>query len=210
MNKFTIFSVGHSTHSFGTFIELLRSAEVNAVADVRSVPWSKHFPHFNRKELKEKLEAVGVQYRFFGKMLGGRPDDPSLFDGTVADYEAMAKSEDFAKGIVRVISGAKKYNLTLMCSEHDPLDCHRCLLVGRELLQQGGIVKHILASGNVVTQQEIESYLLQNSGRFSDDLYLPRDELIKAAYRERARKVAFRDRSEEQNTETQESDVEYR
>lgn len=205
----TVFSIGHSTHSFDVFLNLLNTHKITAVADVRSVPWSRHFSHFNRRELKVGLRLQDIEYRFFGKMLGGRPEDPALFSGLTANYEAMAKTSSFESGISRVILGAKKHSLALMCSEHDPLDCHRCLLVGRSLAQQGVGVKHILASGNISTQEDIERELLQSSGRFSDDLYLPHEELLNAAYRARAMKVAYKDRSVEQFEEDHESDVEY-
>lgn len=209
MSDFTIYTIGHSTHAFPEFAGLLRATGINAIADVRSAPWSKHLPHFNRDELKRSLEREAVEYRFFGKMLGGRPDDPCLFDGRVADYEAMARTDHFAEGISRVISGAKKHHLAIMCSEHDPMDCHRCLLVGRELARKGGMVKHVLASGDVLTQQDVEAELLNKSGRFSDDFFLSREEQLKQAYRDRAKRVAFKDRSEEEHSHEDGAGVEY-
>lgn len=209
MSDFTIYTIGHSTHAFPNFLGLLNATGINAIADVRSSPWSKHFPQYNRDELKLGLRNEGLEYRFFGKMLGGRPDDPALFDGVVADYEAMAKVDTFAEGISRVISGAKKHRLALMCSEHDPMDCHRCLLVGRELGSRGGVVKHVLASGDLLTQREIEGELLVNSGRFSDDFFLSREEQLNQAYRDRAKRVAYKDRSGEEYLHDEDSDVEY-
>lgn len=78
-----------------------------------------------------------------------------------------------------------------MCSERDPLDCHRCLLVSRALAQRGIRVSHILDNGRVVDHTEIEDRLLELSGRKADDFFAPRPERLAAAYRERARKVAF-------------------
>lgn len=78
-----------------------------------------------------------------------------------------------------------------MCSEHDPLDCHRCLLVGRELAERGVGVKHILADGTIADHREIEDRLLQSEGRESTDLFLSPDERLAEAYRKRARKVAY-------------------
>ena len=78
-----------------------------------------------------------------------------------------------------------------MCSEHDPLDCHRCILVGRALFERGVQVTHVLANGAAISQAEIEKRLLELSGRTTADLLMSREERLAAAYRDRARKIAF-------------------
>jgi hypothetical protein len=78
-----------------------------------------------------------------------------------------------------------------MCSERDPLDCHRCLLVGRALAQRGVRVNHILDDGNFLSHSEVEDALLRLAGRDTADLFAPPSERLAAAYRARARKVAF-------------------
>jgi uncharacterized protein (DUF488 family) len=186
-----VFTVGHSTHSWERFVALLRTAEVTAVADVRTSPYSRLYPHFNREDLREELRLDGLSYVFLAKELGGRPSDRSFYCEGVADYEKMAQASEFKNGLDRVIEGAKKYRIALMCSERDPLDCHRCLLVGRALSQRGIIIKHILDNGSVVSQNQIEDKLLDISGRNFDDFFSSPAERLRAAYRERARKVAF-------------------
>lgn len=186
-----LFTIGHSTHSRERFLALLRSASVTAVADVRTSPYSRLHPHFNREELREALRLDGISYVFLGKELGGRPGERELYCEGVADYEKMAQASEFNAGIDRVIEGAGKYRIALMCAERDPLDCHRCLLVGRALARRGLRVSHILDGGEVATQDQIEDRLLALSGRNADDLFAPREERVAAAYRERARKVAF-------------------
>jgi hypothetical protein len=109
----------------------------------------------------------------------------------VADYEKMAQAPEFTKGLDRVTEGAKKYRIALMCSERDPLDCHRCLLVGRALAHRGVRVSHIVNDEGIVSHDQIEDRLLELSGRNDDDLFAPRVERLTAAYRVRARKVAF-------------------
>ena len=161
------------------------------IADVRTAPYSRRYPHFNRDRLREALLLDGISYVFLGKELGGRPRERALYCDGVADYEKMAQAAEFSRGLERVIEGAKKYRITLMCSERDPLDCHRCLLVSRALIQRGVQVNHILDDGNVVKHSEIEDRLLELSGRNADDLFAPRSERLAVAYRERARKAAF-------------------
>jgi uncharacterized protein (DUF488 family) len=187
----TIFTIGHSAHPWERFLALLRSANVTAVGDVRSSPYSRLYPHFNRDGVCEELRSDGISYVFLGKELGGRPSESRFYCAGVADYEKMAQSTEFKKGLDRIIEGAKKYRIALMCSERDPLDCHRCLLVGRALAQRGVRVCHILENGKLVSQDEIEDKLLELSGRDTGDFFTPRAEQLAAAYRERARKVAF-------------------
>lgn len=186
-----VFTIGHSTHSWERFVALLRNADVTAIADVRSSPYSRLYPQFNREDLRQELRLDGISYVFLGRELGGRPSARRFYCEGVADYEKMAQASEFKDGLDRVIDGARKYRIALMCSERDPLDCHRCLLVARALAQRGIRVSHILDNGNVISQGEIEDKLLDLSGRNADDLFAPRDERLAAAYRERARKVAF-------------------
>lgn len=189
-----ILTIGHSTLPLEQFLALLASAKVTAIADVRSSPWSRFNPQFNRDQLKQSLKANAIAYRFFGRQLGGRPSDPSLFYGATADYEAMARTIEFAEGLKLVLDGAKKHRVALMCSEHDPLDCHRCLLVGRSLTERGSSVRHILSNGETKSQNQIEDTLLSMSGRDCDDLFAPRSERLNAAYRERSLRVAYAER----------------
>lgn len=186
-----VLTIGHSTHSWERFVALLRQAHVTAIADVRSAPYSRHFPHFNRDELRAELRVDGISYVFLGNELGGRPNERRFFCEGVADYEKMAQAPEFNRGLDRVIEGAKKYRIALMCSERDPLDCHRCLLVGRALVQRGIRVSHILDDGRIVRHADVEDRLLKLSGRNAEDLFAPHPERLAAAYRDRARKVAF-------------------
>jgi uncharacterized protein (DUF488 family) len=186
-----VLTIGHSTHSWERFIRLLRNANVTAVADVRTSPYSRHYPHFNRNELRKELRLKGISYVFLGEELGGRPSGSESYREGVADYERMAEAPAFRKGLDRVVEGAEKYRIALLCAERDPLDCHRCLLVGRALAERGISVSHILDDGRVVSHTDIENKLLEITGRNAEDLFAPRAERLASAYCERARKVAF-------------------
>jgi uncharacterized protein (DUF488 family) len=190
----SVLTIGHSTHSWKYFASLLHGSGVTAVADVRTSPYSRRYPHFNRDELRETLRRDGLLYVFLGYELGGRPKEPQLYSNGVADYEKMAKTKEFSNGLSRVVEGATSYRVALLCSEHDPLNCHRCLLVGRALAENGVRVNHILARGDVATQVEIEDRLLELYDRRAHDLFLPRADRLVEAYRTRARKVAFAQR----------------
>ena len=96
--------------------------------------------------MKDSLAQDGIAYVFLGQELGGRPQGQKYYTDGIADYEKMATSSNFKEGICRVKEGSQKYNIAMMCSEHNPLDCHRCLLVGRALIEQGLDMNHILSN----------------------------------------------------------------
>jgi uncharacterized protein (DUF488 family) len=186
-----VFTIGHSDHSFESLARLLHKHGITAVADVRSVPHSARLPQFNKDELKSTLKYEGIAYVYLGKELGGRPNRSELFCDGVADYEKMAQDSDFKAGLARVIRGAETEKIALMCSERDPLDCHRCLLVGRELARSHIKVTHILADGTALPHESVEDRLLGSGGKNRNDFFATRCELLEIAYRERARRVAF-------------------
>lgn len=186
-----VLTVGHSTLSYEQFLTLLSGAGVTAVADVRSAPYSRHLPHFNRETLRNGLRLDGISYVFLGQELGGRPHDQTLLRDGVADYERMARTPEFGQGLARVVQGAFRHRIALMCSEQHPLDCHRCLLVGRELTRAGVSVSHIMSGGQQVSHGGIEDELLILAGKDGDDLFAQRSERLASAYRERAQKVAY-------------------
>lgn len=192
-NASRVLTIGHSTLPLDAFLTMLDKAGVTAVADVRSSPFSRRVPHFSRNELRAALKGRGIKYVFLGKELGGRPRASTLYCDGIADYEKMALEPDFLKGIDRVISGAKEHTVALLCSEHNPLDCHRCLLVGRALSERDIPLGHILNNGRVLDQHEIEERLLALSGSPIDDMFASRHDRLARAYKLRARNVAYRE-----------------
>ena len=195
-DRVSVFTIGHSTLTLESFLGLLKKADITAVADVRSSPFSRRLPHFNRDELRIALKGVDIKYVFLGKELGGRPRTSDLYCDGIADYEKMALQSDFLKGIERVAEGSIEYKIALMCSEQNPLDCHRCLLVGRALAKQQVSVKHILGNGTIIDQHKIEERLLaMSSSARADihDMFVACDDLLAIAYRSRARTVAYRE-----------------
>lgn len=187
-----ILTIGHSRHPIEQFIALIEAAQVTAVADLRSAPVSRFAPHFNKNALARSLAARGIDYVFLGKELGGRPARPDLYTRGVADYEKMAAAPEFGAGLARLGELAERHRVAAMCAEADPLDCHRCLLVGRALFEAGHDVAHILASGEIVTQREIENRLLALANLADDDFLSPsRHERVAEAYRARNRKAGY-------------------
>ena len=128
-----------------------------------------------------------------GDTLGGRPREDSLYRDGVADYEAMAKQPEFQAGLDRLEQIMARSRVCLMCAEREPLDCHRCLLVARRLAEHGLTIGHILQDGTVEPHAATEQRLLALDGDDPGDLFATgQDERLAAAYRRRARAVAFR------------------
>ena len=192
MTAFDLFTIGHSNISAERFIALLRGAGIDAIADVRSIPVSRFCPWFSTKNLAPLLGKANIDYLSFDDQLGGRPCDPSLYCDGVVDYEAMAQRPSFQAGLDHLLANAGRRRLCLMCSERDPLDCHRCLLVARALAVRGVSVGHILHDGAIESHSAIERRLLQGAGEDSDLLVTGQDERLAAAYRRRARAAAYR------------------
>jgi uncharacterized protein (DUF488 family) len=192
MSSFDLFSIGHSNIAAERFIGLLCHAGVNAIADVRSTPFSRRFPWFSGKNLAATLAQHGMAYLAYGEVLGGRPRDATLYRDGVADYEAMARQRDFQVALDRLTAEGAQRRVCLMCAEREPLDCHRCLLVARSLAERGLTIGHILYDGAVEPHAATERRLLALTGA-SDDLFVTgQDERLASAYRCRARAVGYR------------------
>jgi uncharacterized protein (DUF488 family) len=190
-SDFDLLTIGHSNLSADAFMALVQGAGVTAIADVRSVPFSRRFPWFSSPKLAARLHSANIAYLPFGDALGGRPRDPALYCEGVADYEKMAASTPFRAGLERLGEASGHARLCLMCAEREPLDCHRCLLVTRALAERGTSVGHILVDGTIEPHAVTEERLMGRPGG-ADDLFGDRAARLAQAYRARARKVAAR------------------
>jgi uncharacterized protein (DUF488 family) len=188
---FQLFTIGHSNLPVERFVALLEGAGIGAVADVRSVPFSRRYPWFSSKALAARLAAADVAYLAFGETLGGRPRDPALYREGVADYERMAATRSFRAGLDQVCAAMARHRVCLMCAEREPLDCHRCLLVGRALAERGLALGHILIDGTIEPHAQTEERLLALRAR-PNDLFADRAARLAEAYRRRAAAVAAR------------------
>ncbi|WP_338030960.1 DUF488 domain-containing protein [Dyella kyungheensis] len=191
----TVLTVGHSNHPIERFIALLKRSSVTAIADVRSSPFSRHNPQFNKELLSAELARAGIVYVFMGKELGARSNDPSCYEDGRVQYSRLAKTSLFKSGIDRVVVGAKKYRIALMCAEKEPLDCHRTLLVSRALEAQSVSIVHILSNGGLEAQDATTSRLLDMVGLPQEDMFRTRTQLLDEAYKLREQKVAYVDAS---------------
>ncbi|MGP0566701.1 MULTISPECIES: DUF488 domain-containing protein [unclassified Nitrospina] len=188
----TIFTVGHSTHEMEKFVRLLKMYDITAICDVRSSPYSHYNPQYNREKLKASLLENGIKYVFLGKELGARSDDPTCYKDGKVQYDCLAKTELFKIGIERLLKGARDYNIALVCAEKDPLECHRTILVARELEKKGLSIFHILGNGEIETHDEAMARLIKglNSGH-AHDLFISEEDIRNQAYSRQAEKISY-------------------
>jgi|SRR5271155_896467 uncharacterized protein (DUF488 family) len=189
----TVFTIGHSNHEWARLVSLLRAHGVTAVADVRSSPYSRSNPQFNRRAAQESLKAVGVAYVFLGRELGGRPEDRSCYVEGKVQYRKLAETMLFKKGLGRVVKGSRSHRIALLCSEAEPLACHRTILVAQELAISGISVGHIHSDGALEAHSVAMSRLVHLLGLDEKDLYRTRAEIIADACALQAKRIAYQD-----------------
>lgn len=198
--KNTLFTIGHSTQSIEEFINLLRLHSINCVVDVRSTPYSQYASQFNETEIKSALKTADIQYIYMGKEFGARRDNRALYrnDGKL-DFTKVPYDVDFKKGIDRIKDGLTQgFNIAFMCTEKDPQDCHRCILVGRVFHETLGInVENIKIDGELVNQSDIEKILVERYfpdrgqvSMFSSD-NKTEQEYIDESYKRRGQEIAY-------------------
>ena len=187
-----IHTVGHSNHPIERFLGLLQPHGITAVADVRSTPYSRFNPQFRREKLQAALAGAGIQYVFLGEELGARSQDPTCYDadGRVS-YARLAKTDLFRRGIERLKTGMAEHRISLMCAEREPLECHRTILVARELTRDAVGVTHILGDGSLETHEHAMHRLAARLNLTDRDLFSNPADLLEQAYDLQAARMAY-------------------
>jgi uncharacterized protein (DUF488 family) len=195
--KQPIYTVGHSSQPIEAFIAQLQANGIEILADVRSTPYSTRYPHFSREALQKSLAVASVRYLFLGRELGARRDEPECYVSDQASYEEIEKLPNFVRGVERLLDGARKFRIALMCAEQDPLTCHRTILVCRVLSRSGVSIKHIGRGGALEEHPEAEQRLIAEEFGSSDqgELFTPADNSdarLQQAYSARGSRIAYR------------------
>ena len=193
ITQYPVYTVGHSNHSWEEFVKLLLRHRINEIADVRSSPYSRYVTHFNHQELQQSLEDIGIGYTFLGSELGGRPADRSCYDadGQVL-YDRVAETDAFDDGIRQVIRQADDSRIALLCTEKDPLECHRTLLVARVLTGLNIAVEHILSNGTLENHDATMARLLRLFKLSPNgDLFRSQNDTLNYALSRQAKKMAY-------------------
>ena len=144
----TLYTIGHSTHPLPHVLALLTQHGITAVADVRSVPYSRRSCQCNRESLQAALAPHHIVYVHLAE-LGARPTDPSCYVVGRVQYARLAAT---------LHRGRQRYRIALLCAAKDPLTCHRTICICRVLRDQALTIQHILADGR------LEDHAARSSG----------------------------------------------
>lgn len=186
-----IYTIGYSTFIIESFLAVLRKYSIDVIADVRSSPYSKYKPEFNKNELKHTLNNHNFNYVFLGDQCGARIKAPECYIDGKADYNLISKHPLFIQGINRIKKGIEKYRIALMCAEKDPITCHRMILICKNLKIPEIQIFHILENTNLESQQDSEKRLLALYNLVQPQLFVNEIDLLNEAYGKQASKIAY-------------------
>lgn len=150
-----VYTIGHSTAALEDILRLLQENHITQLVDIRTLPFSRWVPHFNRRRIARSLADAGITYIYLGNLLGGYPKDPSVYPGgevkfgAEVDYAAIAARPYYLQGIDELLRLSAIGHTAVMCAEEDPASCHRQHLVSQTLLQRGVDVLHIRHDGTL-------------------------------------------------------------
>lgn len=193
MGREGFMTIGYGNMGITDFIERIKRFRVNCIIDVRTRPYSKYNVAFNKEELRDRLKQEGISYFWLGNKLGGNYDKIKFCDGQGrVDYEKVAESEKFAEGIREIERMIPQNNICIMCSETDPIRCHRFLLISRALKEYN--ICHIMPDGKIVKNSSLEERLFNMYGDFRQVSLFEEEnnESIETkVYRQQCRKTAY-------------------
>ncbi len=187
-----LYTIGCSILSLDDFIHNLKINNINVVADVRSIPYSRTTPQFNREILRNRLKDEGILYGDFSKEFGARRIEFDAYEKNQVSFDKTKRLPVFFNGINRIQNGLSMgYSIALMCTEKNPLDCHRFSLVSRGIFEMTGIEAfHIMIDASLVTTEQLENQMLKEFG-LEDDLFSEKSERLEIAYNLLNKKIGY-------------------
>lgn len=191
-----LYTIGHSNHMLTDFLNLLLKYGIDCIVDVRSIPASKYSPQFNKETLQGFLRSYNMDYQFFGYELGARRND-SFNELGYVDFELTVQTALFQEGVHKLTPLLEKKNIALMCSEADPLECHRFSLVGRYYHEEGLDVNHILKDATISSHEALEQEMIRDYLHSRRPLLPNIDELFGTYTAEDQRRDAYRLKNKE-------------
>lgn len=188
----SIYTVGHSNRSLQDLLTLLKGNGITAVADVRSQPFSRLHPQFNKNALRDFLYGHNIAYAFLGEELGARSHDPACYENGKVSYDLLSQTALFQHGLDRIENGIRKgYVIALVCAERDPVICHRAILISRYLVEREIAVEHILNDFTLESHTATLNRLMKMLSLESRHMFKPDSELIKIAYQIQGERIAY-------------------
>lgn len=194
-----LYTIGHSTHPTEIFIKMLKMHSITAICDVRSSPYSKFNPQYNRETIQKELKKYNIAYVFLGKELGPRRDDERCYVNGKVQYDLIAKTDLFLQGISRLKQGIKSYRIALMCAEKDPITCHRTILICRQFRAKDISIYHIMEDGSLENHRDSERRMMKMLKIPELQLFEGPEELIQRAYNIQGEKIAHHVTTENNN-----------
>lgn len=193
-----IFTIGYAGFELAELVSVLQAYGVNSLIDVRSSPYSKYYSDYNIDNLRTELNKMNIAYRNYKSEFGARQTEKQYYPNGYMDFSLFTRSEAFRSGLDRLCNACGLgYRFVLMCSEKDPVDCHRAIMVAREFYNIGYDIKHILPDGGIMTQAQIERRLVDMYYPDSDQLSLldnalSWEEMVSNSYAFQNRKIGYR------------------
>ncbi|MSP12085.1 MAG: DUF488 domain-containing protein [Chloroflexi bacterium] len=171
-----IYTVGYGNRTVEEFIALLASHQIQYLIDIRTSPYSRFKPEFNKQDLENALSSHDIRYLLMGDSLGGQPQSPACYTDGKVDYDKVKRQPLFLEGISRLQKAfTQQQKVVLMCSELRPEECHRSKLVGATLAEQDIPVLHIDEHGDLQTQEAVIARLTKGQlGLFGDPAFTSR------------------------------------
>lgn len=204
----TIYTIGYTAFKIDNFIAVLKKYNIKCVIDVRSLAYSQHYTDYNKESLEKYLGSNGILYRNYSNEFGARQTDKCyLSPEGYLDFNIYVKSGKFDAGYNKVLAGIDLgYSFVLMCSETNPIDCHRSIMIGREFYKRGFKVYNIMKSGDILTQDKLEEMLLDKYFSTRGQISLFNDnkdekQLTEEAYILRNKEIGYRPESESINND---------
>ncbi|MDU8351502.1 DUF488 domain-containing protein [Pseudomonas syringae pv. actinidiae] len=186
-----IFSIGYAGLSQEAFLALLEKHQIQCIADVRSSPYSKAFPNYNKENMPVWLKSQRIHYVYLGAELGPRSNESSHYDNNgQVQFDRLSQTPQFDKGIRRLENGAQKMNVAIMCAEKDPMTCHRSLLVAEYSKTSQLEFSHIMQDGSLETQQEMVDRAMKTY-QITPDMFTPLEECRKSAHKKLCSRYAY-------------------
>ncbi|HZW70492.1 MAG TPA: DUF488 domain-containing protein [Hanamia sp.] len=151
MKEKIIYTIGHSTHTLEEFVAMLKSFNIELLADIRSFPGSRKFPHFNKENLPASLAENNIEYIHLRNLGGRRKVNPESCNtgwrvAAFRGYADYMETENFEKAIKELEQIASAKRVAYMCAEAVWWRCHRSL-VSDYLKNEGWTVLHIMGVG---------------------------------------------------------------
>lgn len=197
-----IYTIGHSNYPVEKLIDMLKRYNINTVVDIRGTPYSKYNVQYNKETIAQTLKEAGFIYIYMAKEFAANRENKISYNNEgYSDFEKVITEKEFLKGIERLKAGCGKgYNIALLGAMQDPIRCHRSILVGRSLRENGFNVKHILDDYTLASQENIEENLLNkyfsNRNQLTIDSLLGNslgeEDMIKEGYRLANKEIGYR------------------